>query len=94
MSLQTLQKQRELFWETQPHYGGRREAWETLKVVHLLRSSAEENGQSLAREILKSIDLKVMDREGLCCYDASGFQYVIPKFAVVDPLLILPEKET
>lgn len=36
MTAEELERQREVFWDTEPHYGGSREIWDALKVGHSL----------------------------------------------------------
>ena len=59
-----------------------------LKKAHIefREGDVKEEVILLAREVLKAVGLRVVDDEGLCAFDGTGFLYVLPKYAGCDPM--------
>ncbi|KAH7568729.1 hypothetical protein ACOSP7_011764 [Xanthoceras sorbifolium] len=73
-----LMQMREEFWDTAPHYGGRREIWDALKA-------AAEAELSFAQAIVDSAGVIVQDDDLTVCYDERGAKYELPKYVLSEP---------
>lgn len=84
LSRSELNRMREEFWDTSPHYGGQREIWDALKA-------ACEAEKGLAQAIVDSANIFV-DRPDLSvCYDERGAKYELPKFVLSDPTNLIKD---
>ncbi|GFP96962.1 ubiquitin domain-containing protein 1 [Phtheirospermum japonicum] len=64
-----LKQMREEFWDTAPHYGGRK----------------AEADLSLAQAIVDSAGVIVQNPDLTTCYDERGAKYELPKYVVSEP---------
>ncbi|XP_021287840.1 ubiquitin domain-containing protein 1-like isoform X1 [Herrania umbratica] len=60
-----LVQMREEFWDTAPHYGGRKEIWDALRA-------AAEADLTLAQAIVDSAGVIVQNADLTICYDERG----------------------
>ncbi|KAL6199056.1 hypothetical protein ACLB2K_028843 [Fragaria x ananassa] len=67
---------REEFWDTAPHYGGRKEIWDALRA-------AAEADLSLAQAIVDSAGVIVQSADLTICYDERGAKYELPKYVLI-----------
>ncbi|KAJ4806802.1 Ubiquitin domain-containing protein [Rhynchospora pubera] len=65
ITVEQLRQMRDEFWDTSPHYGGRKEIWDALKA-------ATEADLSLAQAIIDSAGIIVSNPDLSLCYDALG----------------------
>ncbi|GLC46664.1 hypothetical protein PLESTB_001549100 [Pleodorina starrii] len=79
MTLSQLQKKREEFWDTQPHYGGDRNIWDALKA-------ACEADQETAKLLIESAGIIVAAHDMTVCYDERGAKYELPKYVLSEPV--------
>ncbi|KAJ6751974.1 hypothetical protein OIU85_002397 [Salix viminalis] len=70
-----LIQMREEFWDTSPHYGGRKEIWDALQA-------AAEAELSLAQAIVDSAGVIIQNADLTVCYDERGAKYELPKHGV------------
>ncbi|KAG6419269.1 hypothetical protein SASPL_121485 [Salvia splendens] len=73
-----LTKMREEFWDTAPHYGGRKEIWDALRA-------AVEADLTLAQTIVDSVGIIIQNPDLTICYDERGAKYELPKYVVSEP---------
>ncbi|KAL6999646.1 hypothetical protein U1Q18_000804 [Sarracenia purpurea var. burkii] len=73
-----LMRMREEFWDTAPHYGGRKEIWDALHV-------AAEADLDLAQAIVDSAGVIVQSADLTICYDERGAIYELPKYVLSEP---------
>ncbi|KAL7211577.1 hypothetical protein ACSBR2_014438 [Camellia fascicularis] len=73
-----LKQLREEFWDTAPHYGGRKEIWDALRA-------AAEADLTLAQAIVDSAGVIVQAPDLTICYDERGAKYELPKFVLSEP---------
>ncbi|KAL0321315.1 UNVERIFIED_CONTAM: Ubiquitin domain-containing protein 2 [Sesamum radiatum] len=73
-----LMQMREEFWDTAPHYGGRKEIWDALRA-------AAEADLSLAQAIVDSAGVIVQNPDLTVCYDERGAKYELPKYVLSEP---------
>ncbi|KAL9257759.1 Ubiquitin domain-containing protein [Drosera capensis] len=73
-----LKQMRDEFWDTAPHYGGRKEIWDALRA-------ATEADLSLAQAIIDSAGVIVQNPDLTVCYDERGAKYELPKYALSEP---------
>jgi len=88
MTRNQLIQQRDMFWETEPTYSGRREIWQALKSI------CENDDRSLAQAIFESANIYCPTgnlTEG--CYDELGNFYVIPNYCLADPSNLIQDDE-
>lgn len=79
-----LKRKRQVFWETEPHYGGDRVIWEALKA-------ACEADLGTARIILDSAGVIVAAADMSICYDERGSKYELPQYVLCDPVNLTEE---
>eukprot|EP00250_Pteridium_aquilinum_P009579 c18767_g1_i1 orf=549-905(-) len=77
-----LKRMRDEFWDTAPHYGGKREIWDALRA-------ASEAELSLAQVIVDSAGVIVTSDDMSTCYDERGAKYDLPKYVLSEPVNIL-----
>ncbi|KAJ6753877.1 BINDING PROTEIN putative-RELATED [Salix purpurea] len=70
-----LIQMREEFWDTSPHYGGRKEIWDALQA-------AAEAELSLAQAIVDSAGVIIQNADLTVCYDERGAKYELPKYVL------------
>ncbi|XP_009334023.2 ubiquitin domain-containing protein 1-like, partial [Pyrus x bretschneideri] len=75
---------REEFWDTAPHYGGRKEIWDALRA-------ASEADISLAQAIVDSAGVIVQNADLTICYDERGAKYELPKYVLSEPTNLIQE---
>ncbi|PWA50432.1 ubiquitin domain-containing protein [Artemisia annua] len=73
-----LERMRDEFWDTAPHYGGRKEIWDALRA-------ASEADLSLAQTIVDSAGIIVQKADLTICYDERGAKYELPKYVMSKP---------
>lgn len=81
-----LMQMREEFWDTAPHYGGRREIWDALRA-------AAEADLKLAQTIVESAGVIVHSADLTLCYDERGAKYELPKYVLCDPTNLIQDKQ-
>ncbi|CAN1283497.1 Ubiquitin domain-containing protein 1 [Linum perenne] len=69
---------RDEFWDTAPHYGGRKEIWDALRA-------AAEAEVALAQAIVDSAGVIVQSEDMTICYDERGAKYELPKYVLSEP---------
>ncbi|KAL0796590.1 hypothetical protein Bca101_067967 [Brassica carinata] len=79
-----LMKLREEFWDTAPHYGGRKEIWDALRA-------AAEADISLAQAIVDSAGVIAQNNDLTICYDERGAKYELPKYVMSEPTNLVEE---
>ncbi|XP_009605607.1 uncharacterized protein [Nicotiana tomentosiformis] len=73
-----LMQLREEFWDTAPHYGGKKEIWDALRA-------AAETDLDLAQAIVDSGGIIVHNTDMTVCYDETGTKYELPKYVLSEP---------
>nr|XP_043624986.1 ubiquitin domain-containing protein 1-like [Erigeron canadensis] len=73
-----LKRMRDEFWDTAPHYGGRKEIWDALQA-------AAEADLTLAQAIVDSAGVIVQKADLTVCYDERGAKYELPKYVLSAP---------
>ncbi|XP_031261682.1 ubiquitin domain-containing protein 1-like isoform X2 [Pistacia vera] len=73
-----LMQLRDEFWDTAPHYGGRKEIWDALRA-------AAEAEITLAQAIVDSAGVIVQSEDLTICYDERGAKYELPKYVLSEP---------
>ncbi|XP_010529214.1 PREDICTED: ubiquitin domain-containing protein 1-like [Tarenaya hassleriana] len=79
-----LVKMREEFWDTAPHYGGRREIWDALRA-------AAEADLTMAQAVVDSAGVIVQNSDLTTCYDERGARYELPKYVLSEPTNLIKE---
>ncbi|KAL1834076.1 uncharacterized protein LOC108210437 [Daucus carota subsp. sativus] len=79
-----LKQMREEFWDTAPHYGGRKEIWDALQA-------AAESELTLAQAIVDSAGVIVQSADLTICYDERGAKYELPKYVLSEPTNIISD---
>ncbi|KAF5197083.1 Ubiquitin domain-containing protein [Thalictrum thalictroides] len=79
-----LNQMREEFWDTAPHYGGRKEIWDALR-------GAAEVELSLAQAIVDSAGVIVSSADLTTCYDERGAKYELPNYVLSEPTNLIQE---
>ncbi|KAI9296971.1 hypothetical protein K502DRAFT_340518 [Neoconidiobolus thromboides FSU 785] len=80
MTLEDVQKERQIFWETEPSYYGKKEVWDAIKKI------CESKDLMEAQKMAISVPLKFHTghiKDG--CYDNSGIFYQIPSYCFALP---------
>ncbi|KAK4285861.1 hypothetical protein QN277_002497 [Acacia crassicarpa] len=75
---------REEFWDTAPHYGGRKEIWDALRA-------AAEADITLAQAIVDSAGVIVQSSDLTVCYDERGAKYELPRYVLSEPTNMIRE---
>ncbi|KAL2496494.1 Ubiquitin domain-containing protein [Forsythia ovata] len=75
---------REEFWDTAPHYGGRKEIWDALR-------EAAEVDPTLAQTTLNTAGITVQNADLTVCYDERGTRYELPKYVLSEPKNLIQE---
>lgn len=75
-----LQRMREEFWETEPHYGGNRVIWDALKAA------CEAHDPETMQLILDSAGVIVATEDMSTCYDERGARYQLPNYVLSRPV--------
>lgn len=78
MTQAQLEKKREEFWDTAPHYGGDRVIWDALKA-------AATTDIETAKLITESAGIIVGPPNMTVCYDERGAKYELPPFVLSAP---------
>ncbi|EFN57096.1 hypothetical protein CHLNCDRAFT_15068, partial [Chlorella variabilis] len=73
-----LQRMKDEFWDTEPHYGGDRVIWDALRA-------ACEADLETARIILDSAGVIVAAADMTICYDERGRKYELPRYVISPP---------
>lgn len=83
-SLDDLQKQRAMFWDTAPAYDGRAEIWQALKASAeaVLQSPPDYDHAQL---VIDSAGISLPQGNLESCYDELGTLYSIPTWVVATP---------
>jgi hypothetical protein len=76
-----LKQMRDEFWDTAPHYGGKKEIWDALRA-------AAEADINLAQLIVDSAGIIVQSEDLSTCYDERGAKYDLPKYVLSEPINI------
>ena len=85
MSPSELASKREVFWETQPAYGGEKVVWDQIKGACELYLDPDADLE-LIETILDSAGIQIASQDSFTCfYDERGFRYVIPMYCVTTP---------
>ncbi|KAL3851417.1 hypothetical protein ACJIZ3_013299 [Penstemon smallii] len=79
-----LYQMREEFWDTAPHYGGRKEIWDALQAAAVAELS-------LAQAIVDSAGVIVQNPDLTVCYDERGAKYELPKYVLSEPTNLIRE---
>ncbi|GMI77695.1 hypothetical protein like AT1G53400 [Hibiscus trionum] len=79
-----LVQMRDEFWDTAPHYGGRKEIWDALRA-------AAEAELILAQAIIDSAGVIVQNDDLTICYDERGAKYELPKYVLSEPINLILE---
>eukprot|EP00887_Chlorella_sp_A99_P003640 scaffold7.g3640.t1 len=88
MTQEELERQREVFWDTEPHYGGSREIWDALRA-------ACEADDVTAKVIIETAGVIVASEDMRICYDTKGAKYDLPKYVLAPPTnLIKPRRSS
>ncbi|KAK8551451.1 hypothetical protein V6N13_119910 [Hibiscus sabdariffa] len=77
-----LARIRDEFWDTAPHYGGRKEIWDALRA-------AAEAELILAQAINDSAGVIVQNDDLTICYDERGAEYELPKYVLSEPINLI-----
>eukprot|EP00249_Psilotum_nudum_P015493 c25356_g1_i3 orf=721-1065(+) len=79
-----LKQMRDEFWDTAPHYGGKKEIWDALRA-------AAEADTNLAQVIVDSAGIIVTSEEMSTCYDERGAKYDLPKYVLSEPTNLIKD---
>ncbi|KAK3005027.1 hypothetical protein RJ639_016766, partial [Escallonia herrerae] len=78
MTKSHLMQMRDEFWDTAPHYGGKKEIWDVLQA-------AAEADLDVAQAIVDSAGIIIQNADLTVCYDERGAKYEIPKYVLSEP---------
>ncbi|KAH6788737.1 Ubiquitin domain-containing protein [Perilla frutescens var. frutescens] len=78
ITISQLIQLREEFWDTAPHYGGRKEIWDALRA-------AAEADPTLARAIVESAGIILHNPDMTVCFDERGVKYELPTYVLSEP---------
>jgi len=85
MTMAELEAKREMFWETQPMYGGERVVWDQIQGACALYLDPDADLE-LIETILESAGIQVASPNSFTSfYDERGFRYAIPMYCVTIP---------
>ncbi|XP_035549832.1 ubiquitin domain-containing protein 1-like isoform X1 [Juglans regia] len=79
-----LMQLRDEFWDTAPHYGGRKEIWDALRA-------AAEADLTLSQAIVESAGVIVQSADLTICYDERGAKYELPKYVLSEPTNLIQD---
>ncbi|KAG2681639.1 hypothetical protein I3843_11G154400 [Carya illinoinensis] len=79
-----LMQMRDEFWDTAPHYGGRKEIWDALRA-------AAETDLTLAQAIVDSAGIIIQSADLTICYDERGAKYELPKYVLSEPTNLIQD---
>ncbi|GAX82502.1 hypothetical protein CEUSTIGMA_g9929.t1 [Chlamydomonas eustigma] len=79
ITMEELKVKREVFWDTQPHYGGSREIWDALKAV------CEAEDMETAKVIIESAGIIIASPDMTLCYDERSAKYDLPYYVMSLP---------
>ncbi|GAX84347.1 hypothetical protein CEUSTIGMA_g11769.t1 [Chlamydomonas eustigma] len=79
MTMEEIKSKRDVFWDTQPHYGGSREIWDALKAV------CEAEDMETAKLIIESAGIIMGSADMTTYYDERGAKYDLPKYVLSFP---------
>ncbi|KAF9590804.1 hypothetical protein IFM89_038396 [Coptis chinensis] len=79
-----LNRMRDEFWDTAPHYGGRKEIWDALRA-------AAEADIAFAQAIVDSAGVIVSSADLTTCYDERGAKYELPRYVLSEPINLIRE---
>ncbi|XVF27447.1 hypothetical protein REPUB_Repub14bG0107100 [Reevesia pubescens] len=99
-----LVQMRDEFWDTAPHYGGRKEPTQgeerrypkneccfvLPEIWDALRAAAEAE-IILAQAIIDSAGVIVQNDDLTICYDERGAKYELPKYVLSEPINLIHE---
>lgn len=88
MTQEDLERQREVFWDTEPHYGGSREIWDALKAA------CEAQDPDTTKLIIESAGIIVASEDLTICYDSKGFKYDMPKSCWAPPTNLIRQRRS
>jgi hypothetical protein len=81
-SLERLERERTVFWETAPAYGGAQPMWDALKAASELLRAGDP---TTARLVLDSAGIVVARADLSVCFDERGAKYDLPNCVLADP---------
>ncbi|KAL4562198.1 hypothetical protein LXL04_034396 [Taraxacum kok-saghyz] len=84
LTREQLKRMQDEFWDTAPHYGGRKEIWDALRA-------AAEADLSLAQTIVESAGIIIQNADLTICYDERGAKYELPKYVLSEPTNLVRE---
>lgn len=87
MTRSELQRKREEFWDTAPHYGGDRVIWDALKA-------ACESDLQTAQLIVSSAGVIVTVPDLSTCFDERGSKYELPRYVLSEPSNLISERDS
>ena len=82
MGTEELERRRAEFWDTEPHFGGNRLIWDTIKAA----SETDLEGAVLMFEAAGVI---VANETMTHLYDETGILYVIPPYVYSEPVNVV-----
>ena len=77
-----LNRQRTVFWDTQPAYGGQAEVWDALKSVLPIDKLPDAE---LGRCILEAAEIRFSRNSWAEVYDSQGYKYDLPAYVISSP---------
>ncbi|KAL0696552.1 hypothetical protein Bca4012_063732 [Brassica carinata] len=80
-----LMKLREEFWDTSPHYGGRKDIWDALRAA-----AAEADISCASNQIFLGVPIYYIPLTSTYSYSA-GAKYELPKDVVSEPTNLVEE---
>jgi len=85
MSYRELESKRDVFWETQPAYGGDKMVWDQIRGACALYLDPEADLE-LIETILDSAGIQIASTASFTTfYDERGFRYVVPMYCTLTP---------
>ncbi|XP_042029359.1 ubiquitin domain-containing protein 2-like isoform X2 [Salvia splendens] len=78
ITISQLFQLREEFWDTAPHYGGRKEIWDALRA-------AAEADPKLSQVIVESAGIILQNPDMTVCFDERGARYELPTYVLSEP---------
>lgn len=87
MTKSELQRKREEFWDTAPHYGGDRVIWDALKA-------ACESDLQTAQLVVNTAGVIVTVPDLSTCFDERGSKYELPRYVLSEPSNLISERDS